>query len=151
MPSAAKSPARQRGTKAAAPVPRKALSPRSITNRSRVTNGGHFLPGGIDGRSATARRMYDIVAQVAADLGGADRLSETRLSLVRRFASLSAMLEEQEVHIARGETVDLSAFAHLSSTLCRLASRIGLKRVAKDITPTLAEYLRHDHDRPSPD
>jgi hypothetical protein len=110
-----------------------------------VTNGGHFLPGGIDGRSATARRIYDIAAQVAADLGGADQLSETRLSLIRRFASISALLEEQEVMIANRQPIDLPAYAHMSSTLVRLATRIGLKRVARDITPipSVADYLAH--------
>jgi hypothetical protein len=41
--------------------------------------------------------MYDIAAQMAADLGGAD----THLSLVRRFASLAVLAEEQECEAAR--------------------------------------------------
>jgi hypothetical protein len=126
------------------------LAVRSPMHRARNTNGSNFLPG-IDGRSHQARRMYDVAAQVAVDLGGADRLSETRISLIRRFASLSVLLEEQEVLIARGEPVDVSAYSHMASTLVRLALRIGLKRTAKDITPTLAEYLKHDHDRQSAD
>jgi hypothetical protein len=136
---------------AAAPrAPRKPLSPRSLTNRAKVSNGNAVLPY-VDGRSVVARRIYDIIAQIAADLGGADRLSETRISLVRRFASLAVLAVTQEARLANGEEVDVGQLSHLSSTLCRLASRIGLKRVAKDITPTLAEYLRHDHDRQSAD
>jgi hypothetical protein len=131
-----------RATATAAPrPPRKLLPPRSLTNRSRVSNGREILPG-IDGRSAAARRVYDICSAIAADLGGADRLSETRLSLVRRFASLATLAEEQEARLAEGKEVDVATLAGLSSTLCRLASRIGLKRVAKDITPTLAEILQ---------
>jgi hypothetical protein len=30
----------------------------------------------------------------------------------------------------------------LSSTLVRLAQRIGINRVAKDLTPSLGDYLR---------
>jgi hypothetical protein len=119
------------------------LAVRSPMHRARNTNGGNFLPG-IDGRTHQARRIYDITAQVAADLGGADRLSETRISLVRRFASLSVLLEEQEVLIAKGEPVDVSAYAHMSSTLVRLAARIGLKRVPRNVTPSLTEYLEQD-------
>lgn len=111
---------------------------------ARNTNGGNFLPG-IDGRSHQARRIYDITAQVATDLGGADRLSETRISLVRRFAALSVLLEEQEIKIANGEPIDVGAYSHMSSTLVRLAQRIGLKRAARDVTPTpsVADYLAH--------
>jgi hypothetical protein len=125
---------------------RPALAVRSPMHRARNTNGGNFLPG-IDGRTHQARRIYDITAQVAADLGGADRLSETRISLVRRFASLSVLLEEQEVRIASGEPVDVSSYSHMSSTLVRLATRIGLKRVAKNITPTLAEILQESEQQ----
>ena len=93
------------------------LAPRSPLHRARATNGGHFLPN-IDGRSVAARRIYDITAAIANDLGGADRLSETRISLIRRFASLAMLAEEQEVKIANGEPIDVNAYAHMSSTLC---------------------------------
>ena len=69
-------------------------------------------------------------------------MSETRISLIRRFASLAVLAEEQEVKIANGEPIDVNRYAHMSSTLVRLATRIGLKRVAKDITPALHEYQR---------
>jgi hypothetical protein len=86
--------------------------------------------------------MYDITAQVAADLGGAERCTETRMSLIRRFASLCVVLEEQDVRLANGDEIDLSSYSHLSSTLVRLAARIGLKRTPKNVTPELRDYLR---------
>ncbi len=96
---------------------------------------------GVDGRSAVARRYHDIVAAIAADQGGADHMSEARLQLVRRFAAAAVLAEQLEARLARGEAIDVGQHAHLSSTLCRLAQRIGLKRVARDITPTLHEYM----------
>ena len=90
--------------------------------------------------------MYDIASLVATDLGGADRITETRLSLVRRFASLCVLLEDQEVRIASGQEVDVSAYSHMSSTLVRLAARIGLKRVPKNVTPDLRSYLDGGRD-----
>jgi hypothetical protein len=116
------------------------LSPRSVTNRSRISNGHEILPG-VDQRLAIARRYRDLVAQIAIDQGGADRCSETRMQLIRRFASGAVLAEELEARLARGEPVDIAEHAQLSSTLVRLAQRIGLDRRAKNITPSLSEYL----------
>ncbi len=113
---------------------------RSPSNRTRVTNGKETLPG-VDGRTTVARRYHDICAAIASDQGGADRLSEARLQLLRRFAAAAVIAEQMEARLANGEEIDIGQHAHLSSTLCRLAQRIGLKRVAKDITPTLHEYV----------
>src|SRR5207248_471724 len=68
------------------------LAPRPPTARSRVTNGADLLPG-IDGRSALARRLYDVTCAIAADQGGTDRLSEARVQLIRRFAAASVLAE----------------------------------------------------------
>jgi hypothetical protein len=117
------------------------LSPRSVTNRSRISNGKEILPG-IDQRLAIARRYRDLVAQIVIDQGGVDRCSETRMQLIRRFASGAVLAEELEARLARGENVDISEYALLSSTLVRLANRIGIERVARDISPTLSDILR---------
>src|SRR5262245_55027813 len=61
-----------------------ALTLRKPTARSRVTNGQEWLPN-VDQRTAVARRYRDLIAQIASDQGGADRMSEARLQLVRRF------------------------------------------------------------------
>jgi EAL domain-containing protein (putative c-di-GMP-specific phosphodiesterase class I) len=62
--------------------------------------------------------------------------------LVRRFAAISVLAEQAEAKLARGETIDISEHALLCSTLTRLAQRIGIDRVARDITtPSLSEYL----------
>jgi hypothetical protein len=116
------------------------LAPRPPTMRSRTTNGNRFLDN-IDGRSTEARRMYDITAQIAQDLGGVDRITETRLHLIRRFATLCVLLEQREVDVAGGKPINESAFAKQSSVLCRLAHRIGLKRIPKTVTQDLREYI----------
>ena len=38
-------------------------------------------------------------------------------------------------------TIDINEHATLTSTLVRLSTRIGLDRNARDVTPSLAEYL----------
>src|SRR3954466_10050013 len=103
------------------------LTPRNATNRSRISNGQEILPG-VDQRLAIARRYRDLVAQIAIDQGGADRCSETRMQLIRRFASGAVLAEELEARLARGEPVNIAEHALLSSTLVRLAHRIGLEQ-----------------------
>ncbi len=109
------------------------------TARSRITNGGAILPG-IDGRSVVARRFRDIASQVAADLGGADRLSEVKLQLIRRFAGAAALAEQLEAKLANGLAVDVTEHAALTSSLVRISSRIGLTRAMKKV-PDLRDYI----------
>ena len=114
---------------------------RSSKQRSRMTNGTALLPD-IDGRSAIARRFKDITSGILADQGGADQCSEGRLQLVRRFAAAAVLAEQLESRLANGEQIDIQKHALLCSTLTRLAQRIGIDRRAKNITPSLGDYLR---------
>ena len=108
--------------------------------RSRVTNHRELLPG-IDGRSASGRRFRDLVCQIAVDQGGLDRLSEARVQLVRRFCAACVMAEQMESRLASGEEISIQEHALLCSTLVRIAQRIGINRVPKNVTPSLAQYL----------
>jgi hypothetical protein len=121
---------------------RETFTPRPLKMRAKVSNVTKgAMWNNVDARSAVSRRVYDICAAIVGDLGGADRLSETKLSLVRRFASLAVLAEAQEAKLANGEEVNVMELAHLSSALVRLATRIGLKRVPREVIPTLHEYL----------
>ena len=108
--------------------------------RSAVSNGKEILPG-VDGRSIVARRFRDIVSAIAVDQGGADRMSEARMQLVRRFAAAAVIAETIEAALANGEEINIQEHALLSSTLTRLASKIGIDRRTRNITPSLREYL----------
>jgi hypothetical protein len=117
-----------------------AHAPRKPTARSRISNGHDLLPN-IDGRSATARRYRDIASQILNDQGGEARCSESRLQLIRRFAAAAVLAENLEAKLAGGENIDVTQHALLCSTLTRLATRIGIDRIPRDLTPTLNEYL----------
>jgi hypothetical protein len=109
-------------------------------SRSRITNGrGDLLPD-VDGRTTIARRYRDITSAILADQGGADRCSESRTQLIRRFAAAAVLAEQLESKLANGAEIDIQQHATLSSTLVRLAQRIGIDRVAREV-PSLAEYL----------
>jgi hypothetical protein len=124
-----------------------AIGQRKAVARSRVTNGGDVLPG-VDGRSLIARRYRDIASAIVADQGGAERLAEARMQLIRRFAAGAVLAEGLEADMANGKSIDVAQHSLLASTLVRLASRIGLNRHAREIVPSLAEYLtQRDQDR----
>ena len=72
--------------------------------------------------------------------------------IARRFAAAAVLAEQLEAKLANGAAIDVSEHALLCSTLTRLAQRIGIDRVAKDLTPTLSDLLRepaqHMHEVP---
>jgi hypothetical protein len=67
--------------------------------------------------------------------------------LIRRFAAAALLAEQLETRIANGEEIDVQTHSTLSSTLVRLSNKIGISRVARDITPTLADYLEQGRER----
>ena len=109
-------------------------------HKSRLTNKVDRLLTG-DQRSAPARRFRDLVIAITNDQGGADRCSESRLQLIRRFAAAAVLAEQLEAKLASDEEINLQAHALLCSSLVRLAQRIGIGRHSRNVTPTLHEYL----------
>ena len=117
------------------------------STRSRVTNGNSILPH-TDGRRHIAKRFRDIANAIVSDLGGLNQLSESKLQLIRRFSAAACLAEELESAFARGEPVDISQHSLLSSTLVRLATRIGLNRVAKTVGGlTLSDLWKADREK----
>jgi hypothetical protein len=108
--------------------------------RSRVTNGKIIVPD-TDGRSVWCRRMRDIISLHVRDAGGEDLLSEEQLSIIRRIATLTVVLERLEQRFANddGTVVMLGEYQRCSNTLRRLLESIGLERQARDVTPTPVE------------
>jgi hypothetical protein len=137
-------PADSSATDTAAPTKkhprRRLLKLRPVYARSRISNGREILSG-VDGRSATARRYFDLVQAICNDLGGVDRMSEARLQLIRRFAAASVIAEQMEARLANGEQINIAEHALLSSTLVRIVRRIGINRRARKVIPDLEDYL----------
>jgi hypothetical protein len=104
-----------------------------------VTNHKDLLPG-LDGRSATARRFRDLVNAFVADMGGLDCCSEIRLGLLRRLAP-TVQAEMLEARMVNGEAIDIATLCTLASTTVRLSQRLGLERRARNVTPSLGQYL----------
>jgi uncharacterized membrane protein YccC len=81
------------------------------------------------------------VVAICADQGGADRLSESRLQLIRRFAACSVLAEQMEAQLVAGEEIDITVHSQLASTLVRLSSRLGIDRRARTVIPDLRDYI----------
>ena len=115
-------------------------------NRSRVTNGALFVDRSIHPQRGWARRFADIIMLHTSDLGGADYVSAAEASIIRRVATETVEMELLEQRFAKkgsgASSEDLDLYARISNSLRRHLETIGLKRVAKDITPTLSDYLK---------
>lgn len=117
------------------------ITPPSSFNRSRVSNGSTLFLDGVDGRSQLARRYRDLVGEFTSDLGGSDRLSEGERQLIRRAACLAIQCERAETSMAGGDDLDLQNYVTASNALRRIVATLGLQRRARDVTPSLSEYL----------
>ena len=105
-----------------------------------MTNGRQLFIDG-DARLKVSRRFRDVLASIATDLGGADRLSEGQKQIARRCAMLSVECEIMESAAVTGQPFDLDVYGQLTDRLGRAFQRLGLKRVMHDVTPDLGAYL----------
>jgi hypothetical protein len=95
----------------------------------------------LDGRTK-ARKQFDAIAQgIASDLGEKD-LSTVQRHLIEAFAGCAIVLQAINARILLGEPVDIADQSSAASTLVRLAARIGVDRVPRDITPDPLVYGR---------
>jgi hypothetical protein len=128
--------------KPAAPVRKhrasKAIKVRLLTRKS------------LDGRTR-ARKQFDSIANgIAADMGGEDYLSTVQRHLIEAFAGAAVHVHDLNARLLKGEPVDVLKHSQAISSMVRIAARIGINRVARDVTPTLQDYLdEHGYDASS--
>jgi hypothetical protein len=106
----------------------------------------------VDGRTFWVRRFRDLNSLLLSDQGGDDNVTEPRRMLVRRAACLAVELERREAVIAEtGEATDaqIEVYGRTANTLRRLLQTLGLERRARDITPSLTEYIAENYGTPS--
>ena len=68
-------------------------------------------------------------------------MSTIELSLVEAFAGATVLLADLNARLLIGEKVEIAAYNQVSHALVRIASRLGLQRRQRDVTPTLQQYL----------
>jgi hypothetical protein len=93
------------------------------------------------GDGAWSRRFRDLLGEIVSDFGGPDHLSEGQRQLARRCATIALECERIEGHAVAGKEIDLDVYGQLTDRIGRAFQRLGLKRVAKNVTPSVAEYV----------
>jgi len=116
---------------------------------NRMSSSRDALPN-VEGSLVVAGRFRDIITAIMADQGGAEQCSESRRQLIRRFAAAAVLAEQMEAQLARGETIDIQEHASLCSTMVSVARHIGVDRMARTVTPTLAQYLELNAQQEEP-
>jgi hypothetical protein len=97
----------------------------------------------LDGRTK-ARKQFDAIASgIITDLGGEEALTTVQRHLVEAFAGAAVTVNDLNARLLLGGKVDLVEHSQAISILVRIATRLGLKRVAKDVSPSLGQILQH--------
>ena len=97
----------------------------------------------LDRRTKAAQKFNSIAAGIADDLGGEARLSTVQKHLVEAFAGAACHVNDLNAKLLLGLEVDIVAHAQAISTMVRVATRIGVERVARDVTPSVQDYVAH--------
>ncbi len=120
------------------------------TARSRLTNGRELFLGDVDGRGREARRYRDVYAGLVAHLGGDAIVTEPRRHLAKRASALVVWCEVEEAKLATSADLDIGTYTTAINALRRLLGDLGLERVARDVSPPLADYLAAKAEEVSP-
>jgi hypothetical protein len=101
----------------------------------------------LDRRTAVARVYDRLVTAIHTDLGGRDQLSAIELALIEAFAGASVVTDNINTRILAGAEIDnalITMHASAISAMVRVASRLGLQRRQREITPSLGDILNMD-------
>ncbi len=120
-----------------------------INNRSSVTTGRRLFVHA-DGRGPWARRFRDLVEMHTNDLGGADMISSSEASLIKRSATLVVELEILEGKFSQSDDgadeKALDLYQRMCNTLRRTLEALGLQRRPRTVRG-LPELLGGPYDR----
>jgi hypothetical protein len=92
--------------------------------------------------------MRDTLNAITSHCGGEDIISETKRMMARRAACLETELIFLEskfasIRASGGEPslAEVEIYGRLAGNQRRIAEALGWERTARDVTPTLAEYI----------
>ena len=88
----------------------------------------------VDGRTLEARRYREICSNLRDDIGVEP--STAQWLLIQRAAGLSVQIENIETIITSGEAIDTHEYSKLINTVVVVLKTLGLRREARDITPS---------------
>jgi hypothetical protein len=94
---------------------------------------------GVDMRTHGGRRFKELCADLVDHL--CDSPTAPQLAIIRRAAALAVWCEQAEAEQAQGADFDVASYTTAANTMRRLLSDLGLERKAKDVTPSLSDYI----------
>ena len=115
--------------------------PRPVRRLHRATKVQLLTRSNLDGRSNACKEFDRIVSGIEADLGGKDRLSTVQAALVEAFAGAAVHVANLNTRLLIGESVDLAEHSAAIGAMVRVASRIGVMRVPRDVTGDPLTYF----------
>ena len=104
----------------------------------------------LDRRTAAYQRTVALIDAIEADAGGHDQLTTGQRQIVQRIALTCALAEHLEARWLSGEEIDPTIYCTLANAQKRLLELVGLRRVPRDVAPSLTDYLRSHNAAPSP-
>ena|ERR1700722_14531690 len=109
-------------------------APRDLVTLAEDTGAGRFFT--------------KMVRDIQSDLGGRRELTRIENELIGAFCGAATHLQYLNRQIMLGESseMDLAGYSQLASTMLRIGSRLGFARRAKDVTPSLKDYLNQIED-----
>jgi hypothetical protein len=102
----------------------------------------------LDYRTAAYASATKLIETLSGDLGS--DLSEGQKQLVTRVALIGAIVSDFETRWISGEQIALPDYLQACRTQCRLLALLGLQRVARDVTPSVNEYLEQNYSSAGP-
>jgi hypothetical protein len=98
----------------------------------------------LDQRTASARRARELVDGLTEDLGGRTVITVAVRQLIQRAAILGAFLADIETRWLQGEAIAADDYFVAINAQRRVLASLGLKRIARDVTPTVSEYIKRN-------
>jgi hypothetical protein len=130
--------------------PSQALASKPVRRRHRAVKPQLLTRKVLDRRSNAFKLFNRLAADIEADLGGRDQLSTIELTLIEAYVGAAVTLQHLNTQLALGQPIDLSQHAQAVSAMVRVASRLGLRRRARDVGSTLGEILRQGIEERQP-
>ena len=104
----------------------------------------------LDRRTAAYQRTVALIDAIEADAGGHDQLTTGQRQIIQRIALTCALAEHLEARWLSGEEIDPVLYCTLANAQKRLLESVGLRRVPRDVTPSLTDDLRSRDAAPGP-
>jgi hypothetical protein len=125
---------------------------RRLPRHSRTRRGKAKLLdlNNLDQRTAACKAARALVDSLTASLGGADMLSAGERQLIERAALLGAIIRDFETRWVAGQQIAMSEFLAAVNAQRRVLVSLGLRKRARDVTPSLTSYLAEPREERGP-